>query len=366
VGRFAQFALAEYLQVEGVRLVAIADADAATAIDVAGVLRVPALGVEELLEHPDIDLVYLGTPPASHASHARRALAAGKHVLVEKPLATSVAEAGELVELARRTGRVLAVNHMLRHDPLCLAVGRILDEGLLGAPLHASFENLAQDEELGPAHWFWDPARSGGMFVEHAVHFFDLFASWLGAGEVVSAEQVLRPGAPAPLVEQVGCTARHGDGVHVQQYHGFHQPQRMDRQLLRIVCERGDLQLHEWVPTSLEVHCLADAETLARLEQILRPTRLERLAAYDGSDREVRARHREHRADGRYLLHASAGMPKWSLYAQLVRALFTDQLAAIRDPGHQPLVTAEQGLAAVVMAERAQELATRTTWTGPA
>jgi hypothetical protein len=80
----------------------------------------------------------------------------------------------------------------------------------------------------------------------------------------------------------------------------------------------------------------------------------------------VRARHREHPADGRYLLHASAGMPKWSLYAQLVRALFTDQLAAIRDPGHQPLVTAEQGLAAVVMAERAQELATRTTWTGPA
>jgi predicted dehydrogenase len=49
------------------------------------------------------------------------------------------------------------------------------------------FLNEAGDEGLGPEHWFWDRDTSGGIFVEHGVHFFDLVASWLGAGHVVAA-----------------------------------------------------------------------------------------------------------------------------------------------------------------------------------
>jgi predicted dehydrogenase len=59
--------------------------------------------------------------------------------------------------------------------------------------LRGTFENYASDEGLGPDHWFWDRTKSGGIFIEHGVHFFDMFAGWLGVGTVESAGRVRRP-----------------------------------------------------------------------------------------------------------------------------------------------------------------------------
>ena len=68
-----------------------------------------------------------------------------------------------------------------------------MDSKVLGDVLHGTFENYASDEGLGPDHWFWDVTKSGRMFIEHGVHFFDMFAGWLGAGSVESAGRVMRP-----------------------------------------------------------------------------------------------------------------------------------------------------------------------------
>ena len=107
------------------------------------------------------------------------ALEAGKHVICEKPLALTVAQADEMIAAARRNGRLLIANLMQRYNPLFDAVRKLIRSGVLGDFLHGTFENYASDENLPADHWFWDRSKSGGIFVEHGVHFFDLFDGWL-------------------------------------------------------------------------------------------------------------------------------------------------------------------------------------------
>jgi predicted dehydrogenase len=144
-----------------------------------------------------------------------------------KPLALTVEQADELVGLARRQDRLLVANLMQRYNPLFDIVGQVIDRQPLGEFLHGYFENYASDENLPPEHWFWDPEKSGGIFVEHGVHFFDMLTGWLGAGEVVSAQASRRSDG---CEDQVQCTVRYPGGAHFNFYHGFHQPGRLDRQ----------------------------------------------------------------------------------------------------------------------------------------
>ena len=151
----------------------------------------------------------------------------------------TVEQADTLIGVAKKTDRVLVANLMQRYNPLYDAVNRLIQSHTLGDLLHGYFENYASDENLPPEHWFWDRSRSGGIFIEHGVHFFDLFAGWLGAGTVVAAERCIRPGSSPPIEEQVQCTVRYGPTVLVNFYHGFHQTGRMDRQEMRFIFERG-------------------------------------------------------------------------------------------------------------------------------
>ena len=199
--------------------------------------------------------MYIATPPFLHYAQAKAALLAGKHVIVEKPLTVTLEQADEIVPLARDTRRLLVTNLMQRYNPLFMHVKALVDSKLLGDVLHGTFENYASDEGLGQDHWFWDRTKSGGIFIEHGVHFFDMFAGWLGGGVVESAGRVLRPGSG--IEEHVHCTARYGD-VPVTFYHGFTQAGRMDRQELRLLFERGDVTLREWIPTQAVVRTAVD------------------------------------------------------------------------------------------------------------
>jgi predicted dehydrogenase len=301
-----------------------------------------------------VDLVHVATPPFTHAELVSRAIGAGKHVLCEKPLATSVADAKALAAAAAKAGRVLAVNLIMRYSPLCEAVKRLVDARLLGEPLHGFFENYAKDEPLPPGHWFWDQQKSGGIFVEHGVHFFDLFAWWLGQGRVTSALEVRRPGAG--FVDQVSCTALYGD-VPVSFYHGFTQASRMDRQELRLVFERGSVTLEEWIPTRARVDAICDAEALRKLRALAPGPEPEILEEYRGNGRKCAARHKEIQVDGRYLVALESGADKTGTYGHALRALLADQLHAVANPGSPRRVDESNGVSSLQMAEDARRLA---------
>src|SRR5438477_12812192 len=133
-------------------------------------------------------------------------------------------QADEMITLARKKRLLVIANLMQRYNPLFETIHRLIESKLLGEFLHGFFENYASDEPLGPQHWFWDGSKSGGIYIEHGVHFFDMFTGWIGPGQVVSAERTLRPGSG--VEEQVNCAVRYRGGAVVNLYHGLDQPLR--------------------------------------------------------------------------------------------------------------------------------------------
>jgi predicted dehydrogenase len=373
-GAFARFSMARYRQLPGVTIAAVADIDPAAARRAAGELGAEPRSPDAVLAAPDVDLVYIATPPAFHFRQARAALEAGKHVLVEKPLATTVADAESLVALAARQGRVCVANLVERYNPLADAVAAVIRSRLLGDLVHGLFVNEAADEGLAPGHWFWDRDVSGGIFVEHGVHFFDLVAFWLGAGEVVAAARSVRPatrsdGAARAVEEQVMCTCRYvgadgrprgGEqhaGILFHFEHGFHQPSRMDRQELRLVFERGELRLFDWVPTHGELRAVLDDAGIAALTGLLPAATTRVVERYDGAARQVRGRFRPFEASALVEIAFTTGKDKLGIYGDVVADLAADQFAWIRDPAHRRRLTEAEGVASVALACAADRLA---------
>jgi len=365
-GGFGRFCVRKYRDLDSVTPLAVADVNADAARDAAARLGLDACAsVDELLQRDDVAIVHIATPPATHVDLVHRALDAGKHVLCEKPLATRLTDARDMIAKAQAKGLVLAVNLIMRYNPLAEAVRSIVHTKLLGAPLHGFFENYAKDEQLPPEHWFWCRDLSGGIFIEHGVHFFDLFEWWLGKAErptrVEAAQQSRRPGAEAELIDQVQAAVRYraheGAGVLVNFYHGFTQAQRMDRQEMRLLFERGEVRLHEWVPTRIEIDCLADGTTVEALMHILPEAVVRRLEGYDGPARRVCSRHKHYEIDGRYHIESGVGMDKDQLYGHVLRALLDDQIKAIHDPAHPRRVDHTHGYTSLAIADRADRLA---------
>ncbi len=357
-GGFGLFALQQFTQVPGITLKAMAGTSRPASLAAARRFGVPDLDqVETLLGRGDVDLVYIATPPFLHYPQALAALEAGKHVICEKPLAMTVEQANTLIELARRKDRVLVANLMQRYNPLYDMVTRLVEARILGDVLHGYFENYASDENLPADHWFWNRDQSGGIFIEHGVHFFDMFAGWLGHGTVVAAQRSIRPDSSPPIEEQVQCTVRYGPTALVNFYHGFHQTGRMDRQELHLIFERGDVTLYDWVPTRARIHAVADEAGTRALCDLFPQARLDVSAAYGARDRACQGRHKTLDVYQTIELSWGDGTNKSTRYCEMLRAMMTDQVAWIRDHSHVRKISELNGRDSLVLACAADRLA---------
>ena len=130
-----------------------------------------------MLDDPDIEVIHVCTPTALHAQMVKDALLAGKHVLSEKPLATSVADAEELVELAKKQGVRNCTNHNLRYYPLVQHMRRMREQGELGEILVVQGQ-YTQDYLLYDTDWNWrlDSKDSGPScaMADIGSHFCDM------------------------------------------------------------------------------------------------------------------------------------------------------------------------------------------------
>jgi predicted dehydrogenase len=173
------------------QLVAICDASESALNRAAGLApqarRLSAL--DQVLAAPDIDAVVLATPAAAHAAHAQQALAAGKHVFVEKPLSLSSADAEEVVRASERAGRTLMVGHIMLYHPVVERIKTMIKAGELGWLLYlnsvrVNLGTLRRDENalwsLGPhdvsiiLHLLEAQPRSvsarGGAYLQKGIH----------------------------------------------------------------------------------------------------------------------------------------------------------------------------------------------------
>jgi 1,5-anhydro-D-fructose reductase (1,5-anhydro-D-mannitol-forming) len=138
---------------------------------------------EAMLADERIDAIYLSTPNVLHAPQTLLALEAGKHVLVEKPMALALDDARRLRDEARARGLQLGVGFQLRHHPVHVELVRRLRSGEAGVPLFA--EGLwGVGSHVPPDLWQVDPERAGlGSLGGLGVHIIDLL-SWIAGSEV--------------------------------------------------------------------------------------------------------------------------------------------------------------------------------------
>jgi len=198
VGHLGQHHARNYSEIDGARLVAVVDTDPKAANRVAGNLRTQALtDYTQLIGQ--VDAVSIVVPTVHHYAIARQFLEAGVHVMVEKPITSTVAEARALIELARERRLILQVGHIERFNPAIVELNKILT--------HPGF---IESHRLGP----YDPrVRDVGVVLDLMIHDIDIVLN-LVRSPIVSIDAVGVPIlserediANARIKFQNGCTA---------------------------------------------------------------------------------------------------------------------------------------------------------------
>lgn len=164
-----------------VKIVALSGLDGVRCHELVAKFGIPHLygDFAELLARPDIDAISIAVPNHLHRPIAVQALQAGKHVLVEKPLARTVEEGAEMVTVAKQAGKVLAVAFQRRQRHDVQLVRHAIDQGSLGRIYHAKAFWMRRSGIPGLGTWFTNKHQSGGgPLIDLGVHVLDL-ASWL-------------------------------------------------------------------------------------------------------------------------------------------------------------------------------------------
>ena len=192
-GAIASKHLDAYVRNDRVDRVFAADPDERAREDIYrryGIIKRLAEDWRELVADDEVDVVDILTPHDSHREIAVAALEAGRHVICEKPIARTVAEADEMIAAAERADRRLFVAMSQLNFPAVRRTGELIREGAIGRPLLAVFTVL--DNEVArmndPAHWKCDLVRAGGgALIDIGYHTIYIMQDLLGPAAAVSA-----------------------------------------------------------------------------------------------------------------------------------------------------------------------------------
>lgn len=135
----------------------------------------------QLLADADIDAVYIATPPSSHAELTIQTAMAGKHVFCEKPMANSVEECQQMIDVCKRQNVSLAIAYYRRYFPVVQKIKSLLEAGEVGRPLRVSATTISQFQSNDSQPWRLDATVAGGGFLmDVGTHRFDLMAYLFG------------------------------------------------------------------------------------------------------------------------------------------------------------------------------------------
>lgn len=136
---------------------------------------------EALFNNPEIDAVYIATPPAQHKDYAIAALTAGKHVYIEKPATLNAQECDAISAEEIRSGKKVTIAHYRRHVPCFVKMAELIHAGAIGQPLLAQIDMLRPIPTNIDNNWRLNPALSGGgLFHDLSPHQLDLMLHWFG------------------------------------------------------------------------------------------------------------------------------------------------------------------------------------------
>ena len=344
-GGFGKFLHSSWSSMQNAKVVAVADQN-------------PDINITDELEHyqdwrllikdANIDIVSIATPPARHVEMACAALKNNKHILVEKPLALTKNAAQKIIDARNNSGKIASVDYMLRFNPIVEVLSRLSRENAFGELRRVDVENYAQDSSLPGSHWFWDPSISGGILVEHAVHFIDLvhfltdqkFVKVTGMSH--KRNEIQKDQMMANVVYNRGLIATH--------FHSFTRPDFFEDTSIRLCFDLAQIDLHGWIPLSGAINVLANNRTENALKQ---------LPGYTNRNSENLTEHKIKSRGIEYVVRKmvsgtfNVGIPKLKVYADCVRKMMHDIICSIENPDHARRVRMEDGQTSLEIADRA-------------
>jgi len=263
-GGFGRFLHETWSKLDGITISMVIDIDASRLPTQTGLKT--STQWQDLLDDQTIDVVAIVTAPATHAEIAVACMEAGKHVFIEKPISLSLDDYERILEARNRTGCSAAIDHIMRFNPLLTSLKYVIDSGSLGKLRRADIENYAKDETMGPEHWFWNTEISGGILIEHAVHFMDMI-HYFQPSEVTGVtgmRQIRNNG----LEDQVMANVTYADGVIATHYHSFARPTFFESTSIRLSFDLADIDLFGWVPLNAKIRVITSANGLKYLEKL--------------------------------------------------------------------------------------------------
>ena len=227
------------------KLIAVADTVRARAADLAQKFATPSVAgnLDELLALPGIDALIVCTPNALHAEQTIRALSAGKHVLVEKPMAESVADAKRMAHAAEKSNRILAIGHTFRHTS---AIRHLQDHRHEFGRLRAIEVSLCVHWDGPQADWWRSRSPEEGLILSllapHALDFVQLIA---GQDPLAVHCQAARFQSGWQGEDEAMILLRYPAGCLASIHVSYNQPSVLDRKTLHfenalVRIENGD------------------------------------------------------------------------------------------------------------------------------
>jgi predicted dehydrogenase len=262
-------------------LVAVTDVQANTGRKVAADLRSRWFdSAEEMIKSGDVDAVVIATPHWLHGELAISALKAGLHVLCEKPLTVTVAEADEVLNAASQSRGTFVVVHQKRFEPAYLYVKQLLDSGELGPLYRCSMIESAWRSEAyyrsSPWRGTWK-GEGGGVLLNQAPHILDRYAWLCGMPETVNARCDTNLHA-IEVEDTASAILRHANGAHGYIHISTIEAPAISRMVLccdrgRITVENGKVQVAT-LRDSIRQRTAHDTQLMGALENETRTIQL--------------------------------------------------------------------------------------------
>jgi predicted dehydrogenase len=331
----------------------------------------------DLIADDEIDIISIATPPSLHVDVACDAMRNDKHVLLEKPIAVTNEGAEKILRTQRETGVVMTIDHMLRYNPIVKALKELSLGETFGKLRHVSVNNYAQDEGLPKEHWFWDKEISGGIFIEHGVHFFDIVNS-LTTQKIVNVSGVTHK-RTEQQEDQVSATVLYDGGLIANHYHSFSGPGFFEQTTIRLTYDLARIEIEGWVPMKGTIKALVNKDSrdmlnsipnieISRTTPLSQVTDVSRPEGWGESEAEestntIHAGGIAYTIDEMVEATFEIQQTKSEVYGKCLQDIMRDMITKIENPSHKLTITAEDAFEALKTAVTADENASKPSFT---
>lgn len=363
-GGFGKFLHHWWGKLENVEVVAIADSGKHSEESIANCKIYHDWN--DLIQDPQIAIVSIVTPPNLHAEMACAAMKAGKHVLLEKPAALNEEGARQLLDTQKETGMIITVDHMIRYNPIIQHFIQFGKRGTLGKLRHVVVNNYAQDAALPPHHWFWNEELSGGILIEHGVHFFDIVHAL--SGQKYSTVYGVSSHRNELQRDRVSAMVKYNEGLIASYYHAFSGPGFFEKTTISLTYDLARVEIEGWMPLKGTVTAMVNEEIKEQLEDIpgwtIRKSEpldaisdSSRPEGWGASDSDVPSPKELLHCGGigydvDELLSASFELPedKGHVYGKCVQSILLDMIQKIENKDHSLTITIDDAVEALRIA----------------